>query len=117
MLTSELAPGDYIKEFCSTGPKSYSYVTANGKAVCKVKGFTLSRQASRTINLRSMIDLVNQPEPGKFLSVHYPFNIRREKRSLELKVVEMRKRLRVTYDKRVVLLDFTTIPYGFTENI
>ena len=113
MLTSELDEGDHITEFCSTGPKSYSYVTASGKAVCKVKGFTLSRHAAKVINFKSMLDMVYEPESS--LLVHYPFNIRRNKRKMELQVISMEKRFRLTYDKRIVLPDYSTVPYGYSE--
>ncbi len=41
-LTSELDDDDYIVEFVSGGPKNYGYITKKGKAVVKVKGFTLN---------------------------------------------------------------------------
>ena len=113
MLTSELDDGEHITEFCSTGPKSYSYVTTSGKAVCKVKGFTLSRHAAKVINFKSMLDMVYEPESS--LNIHYPFNIRRDKRKMELQVVSLEKRFRLTYDKRIVLHDYTTVPYGYCE--
>jgi hypothetical protein len=37
-LCDELDPDDWITSFCCTGPKSYAYITAKGKAVIKIKG-------------------------------------------------------------------------------
>ncbi|XP_051743104.1 uncharacterized protein LOC127508773 isoform X2 [Ctenopharyngodon idella] len=45
-LTNELDNGDYIKEFCSSGPKSYGYRTAKGKVCMKAKGITLNAKNS-----------------------------------------------------------------------
>lgn len=32
--------GNYINNWCGSGPKSYAYTTSNAKIMCKVKGFT-----------------------------------------------------------------------------
>jgi hypothetical protein len=37
-------------KWCGTGPKSYTYDTSKGKAVCKVKGFTLNYENKQKIN-------------------------------------------------------------------
>lgn len=57
-LTNELDDGDYITDFCSTGPKSYAYKTKDGKSCCKVKGFTLDIAGSAVINFDVLRDLV-----------------------------------------------------------
>ena len=57
-LTSELKPGEFIEEFCSTGPKSYSYRTNTGKVECKIKGFTLDAKVSTVLNFESMKKMV-----------------------------------------------------------
>lgn len=113
-LTSELEEGEHIIEFCSTGAKSYSYMTNKGHCVCKVKGFTLNRQASKVINFRSMLNLLTVPGP-QVLPVQYPFNIRRRKRELEIDAVPLVKRFCPTYNgKRVVDTEtWITTPYGY----
>ena len=104
-LSSELEEGEYIVEFFSTGAKSYSFRTNKGRPVCKVKGFTPNRNTSKTINFQSMVNLLTVPGP-QVLPVHYPFNIRRRKRELEIDAVGMVKRSRPTYTgKRVVDTD------------
>lgn len=117
-MTSELEEGEFVTEFCSTGAKSYSYVTSNGHSVCKVKGFTLSRSAGKVINFGSMRDLLTRPGP-QVLPVQYPFNIRSRKRDLEIDAVPMVKKFQPTYTgKRVVDTDtWTTTPYGFNLNL
>ena len=113
-LSSELEEGEFIVEFCSTGAKSYSFVTNRGRTVCKVKGFTLNRSASKVINFKSMLDLLTIPGP-QVLPVHYPFNIRRCKRQLEIDCVSLVKRFQPTYTgKRVVdTSTWKTTPYGY----
>ncbi|GAV09635.1 hypothetical protein RvY_19139 [Ramazzottius varieornatus] len=113
-LTSELEEGEHIVEFCATGAKSYSYITNKGHAVCKVKGFTLTRCAGRVINFHTMRDLLTVPGP-QVLPVHYPFNIRRRKRELEIDAVPVVKKFQPTYtDKRVVdTATWASTPYGY----
>ncbi len=54
-LTDEIGDGDYITEFCSSGPKSYGYRTAKGKACMKAKGITLNAKNAQAIRLDSLI--------------------------------------------------------------
>ncbi|XP_055352324.1 uncharacterized protein LOC129598446 [Paramacrobiotus metropolitanus] len=52
-LTDELQPDQFITQFVSLGPKTYSYKTNDGKSVAKVKGFTLNGQTSESITAAS----------------------------------------------------------------
>ena len=110
-LTDELDPGDHITDFCSLAPKSYCNKTAKGKTVVKVKGFSISKQVSKTVNFSSVLDLIYAPEPQS-LAVDYPFNITRDKRTLEVGAISLSKRLRLTYNKRVIMPDKSTLPFG-----
>ena len=38
-LKNELSHGEFITEFCSMGPKCYSYCTNKGREIVQVKGF------------------------------------------------------------------------------
>ena len=49
-FTDELDPGDHIVQFCSGGPKNYSYMTARGKTECKVRGFSLNTEGQAQFN-------------------------------------------------------------------
>lgn len=53
-LTNELDEDEWITEWVSTGPKAYAYTTNKGKCVSKVKGLSLSHEASKIINMESM---------------------------------------------------------------
>jgi hypothetical protein len=57
------------------------------------------------------VDLVHAPVE-EAITIDYPFNIRRSKRTLEVESIAISKRLKKTYDKRVVMSDFSTLPYG-----
>ncbi len=115
-LTDEVGPGDHITLFVTSGPKSYGFVTAKGKVCMKVKGITLNSLNSEVITLDSLIGLVDHYVRGRDNSRHilaHNDTIVRNKKDLTLRNKSFVKKFRVVYDKRVLLPDFTTIPYGF----
>ncbi|KAK3735264.1 hypothetical protein QZH41_008887 [Actinostola sp. cb2023] len=112
-LTSELKrPGDFIREFVSTGPKSYAYVTDQGEKEVKCKGIPLNVMSSAVINFNSMLRLVEGMEE-KYV-VTEPHRIQRDAKRRQLKTVEMSKDFRVVYDKRV-RRGVETVPYGYLD--
>jgi hypothetical protein len=58
--TDELGKDNYIKEWFSTGPKSYGYLTNTGKGVVKIKGFTLNYENSKHLNIESMKRIIEK---------------------------------------------------------
>ncbi|KAI2645089.1 putative DNA polymerase [Labeo rohita] len=115
-LTDEVGPGDHITLFSSAGPKSYGYVTAKGKVCMKVKGITLNAVNSEVITLDSLIGLVDHYVTERDNSLHvlaHNDTIVRNKKNLTLHNKSFVKKFKVVYDKRVLLPDFTTLPYGF----
>ncbi|KAL0147866.1 hypothetical protein M9458_056825 [Cirrhinus mrigala] len=115
-LTDEVGPGDHITLFLSAGPKSYGYVTAKGKVCMKVKGITLNAVNSEVITLDSLIGLVDHYVTERDNSLHvlaHNDTIVRNKKNLTLHNKSFVKKFKVVYDKRVLLPDFTTLPYGF----
>jgi len=58
--TDELGKDNHIKEWISTGPKSYGNLTNKGKEVVKIKGFTLNYQNSKQLNFESMKQIVDK---------------------------------------------------------
>ncbi|KAK3733444.1 hypothetical protein QZH41_018627 [Actinostola sp. cb2023] len=112
-LTSELKrPGDFIREFVSTGPKNYAYVTDQGDKEVKCKGIPLNVMSSAVINFKSMLRLVEGMEE-KYV-VTEPHRIQRDAKRRQLKTVEMSKDFRVVYDKRV-RRGVETVPYGYLD--
>ena len=58
--TDELGKDNYIKEWVSTGPKCYGYLTNTGKEVVKIKSFTLNYTNSKHLNLESMKRIIEK---------------------------------------------------------
>ncbi|KAK3753686.1 hypothetical protein QZH41_013132, partial [Actinostola sp. cb2023] len=112
-LTSELKrPGDFIREFVSTGPKSYAYVTDQGDKEVKCKGIPLNVTSSAVVNFKTMLRLVEGMEE-KYV-VTEPHRIQRDAKRRQLKTVQMCKDFRVVYDKRV-RRGVHTVPYGYLD--
>ncbi|KAL3983293.1 interferon-induced GTP-binding protein Mx [Sarotherodon galilaeus] len=120
-LTSELASGegsveDHIVEFVSGGPKCYAYHTSLGKTQVKCKGVTLNAQNSKVVTHESLKGLVHKFVSNQVSDAHLVAvsdNIKRDKKKFHLKNVSVVKKLKVVYNKRRVLPDYTTLPYGF----
>jgi hypothetical protein len=116
-LTSELGEGDYITKFCSTGPKSYAYVTKSNKSVCHVKGITLNVRNSVLINAFTFSKLLKDTIANKVdglqkISVKNDNKITRDKKTFEIENRVESKDFKLVYNKRVLFPDFTTLPYG-----
>ncbi|KAI4891164.1 hypothetical protein NFI96_009541 [Prochilodus magdalenae] len=115
-LTDEIGGDDYITEFCSGGPKTYGYRTAVGKTCMKAKGITLNSENSKVVRLDTLIDLVDHYLLNQNSSRHIlarADGIVRNKKNLTLKNKSVVKRFKVVYNKRVLLSDFSTLPYGY----
>ena len=110
-LTDELEKGEYIEKWTATGPKSYSFRTNFGREVCKVKGFTLNYANGQKINHDTMTDLVK----GKISNIITKDENAMTRNVLTKKVVnkDQHKTLMCNYNKRVVLENFDTRPYGY----
>ncbi|XP_067296541.1 uncharacterized protein [Pseudorasbora parva] len=115
-LTSEIEYDDFITEFCSSGPKSYGFRTCKGTVCMKAKGITLNAKNSQTIRLESLIGLVDSyvtsPNSGEYILAQTE-NIVRNKKTLTLHNKSVVKRFKVVYNKRRLLPDYTTLPYGY----
>ena len=113
-FTNELKPkdGNYIREFVSAGPKNYAYQLDSGKTFCKIKGFTVNFIASQKLNFHSMKELVLNKKLDEKISVEQNTFIR-DKSNWSIRTEVINKLYRLVYDKRILLEDFTTLPYGF----
>jgi hypothetical protein len=121
-LTDEL-DGNYITEFCSTGPKSYAYKLDDGTAKCKVKGFSLNYYNSGFINFESMKEMIFSLYPTddtakrgmkKEVVIVNENMIKRDNR--QIFSVYSEKLYKVDYDKRCVGkfngYSINTLPFG-----
>jgi hypothetical protein len=112
-FTNEIDPseGNEIVEFVSAGPKNYAYRLDSGLSQCKVKGFTLNYSASKLIDFDKIKLIVSK---NNEIKEHIEQNtIVRNKKDWSLKSRNYLKVYRLVYDKRVILSDLTTIPYGY----
>ena len=110
-FTSELDSGEFIEEFVSAGPKNYGYKTNKGKEIIKVKGFSLSSSASQQINYQNVLNLVKN-QTSDTLNVNQ-LKFKRNKKDWSITTEDQIKKYKQVYDKRILLDDLTTLPYGF----
>uniref|UniRef100_A0A8D8ZAP4 DNA-directed DNA polymerase n=1 Tax=Cacopsylla melanoneura TaxID=428564 RepID=A0A8D8ZAP4_9HEMI len=108
--TNELASDDYISEFFSTGPKSYAYKTNKGKEVLKVKGFTLNYENSTTLSRQNMEKILDKEINNITLSYNM---ITRDRKNKKLVNKHMDKQFKFDYDKRCILTNYDTKPWGY----
>ena len=119
-FTDEIG-GDFIDEFGSARPKSYSYRTNANKTDCKSKGLKNTHAVREVLNCESMLNHIQlelkDPEESKRQLKTTVFNhfVRNSKvKSIHLE--DMIKIFQVNWDKRVV--DRTTgmtYPYGYVR--
>ena len=106
--------GHYIVEFVCCGPKNYSYKLNTGEVVCKVRGFSLSHQNSLLLNFESMKESLMCWKKGeKKQLITVKTEIQRDKLTSCLYTKQVEKQYGVVLDKRQVLDDFTTVPFGY----
>ena len=115
-LTDELN-GGYITTFMSGGPKNYGYVTNTGKAILKIRGISLTYDATKILNIGTMRDLVDSyvldGDRHEKLTITIPHKITRDKKEKNIVTKRTKKDYRVVYNKRVVNENYETVPYGY----
>ena len=114
-MTDELG-GDYITSFVSGGPKNYSYRTNTDKVETKVRGITLNCTAKQKVNfdvIRSLVYLHAECNVTGQVSVDIPFKITRNTKTKNIETKRMKKDYRIVYNKRVIVDDYRTLPYGY----
>ena len=118
-------------EFVSGGPKNYAYTTANGKQTCKIRGFSLNHANAQILNFNTVQEMVgyvdpskpythkkrklddsDQP-PSKCIVLTNPTKICRDKYANVVFNRKEEKQYRVIYDKRTILKNLETLPYGY----
>ncbi|XP_055352832.1 uncharacterized protein LOC129598801 [Paramacrobiotus metropolitanus] len=124
---NQLEAGEnHIVKFVSCGPKVYSYETDTGRIELKVKGMmqngftedildwdSVTKELTRTgkaldfNQLKRLLDGVDG-----HVQVVYPEYIKRNGKTQEINTVQLAKKLKLVYDKRIMLDDFTTLPFG-----
>lgn len=112
-FTNEIDPseGNYIDEFISAGPKNYSYKLDTGICHCTVKGININHVTSEVLNFESIKKIVCQDQSETISVEQMRFSRSKEDWSITNNV--FLKDYRFVYDKRVVISNFNTLPYGF----
>jgi hypothetical protein len=111
-LTDELPPGHYIKEFISSGPKSYAYRQDDDKEITKFKGVTINKKNSKFVNFNSIKEIIFE---GREIKLP-PYELFvRDKVKGAVYNRPMRKKIKLVYTKRILLDNFDTLPYGYTD--
>lgn len=107
--TDELE-GGHITKFMSGGPKNYAFETDTGKSVQKVKGLTLNHRASQIVTMKALEKMIFKELDE--VTVTYPHKIQRTKRH-ELLTKHFTKKYQIVYDKRQIIDDYKTLPFGY----
>ena len=99
------------------GPKNYGYEylehdTGKLKSTCKVKGLTLDYNTSQVIHFYNMIEWATSDKRDFLESVEYQHRIRKHK-DRKITTERQSKMYRFTYDKRVIVKNGETVPYGY----
>jgi len=111
-LTNEIDKKDgKVIEYAATAPKSYTYKTDKGYEKCVIKGFTLNYLASLKLNFEAIKNIVLE-EPNKKIQVEQT-KFTRCKTNWDITTSILNKSYSFYYDKRVLLDDLSTLPYGF----
>ena len=110
-LTSELEEGKWIESFCLTGPKCYSFVTNFGRRIVHAKGFSLKGEGKEKITFESMKKSIENF--GQKIEIKYS-DVITQTRTQKVYTTNETKLFSFTFDKRIVLDDFTTQPFGYS---
>ena len=104
----------FITEFISAGAKNYSFKTDIGTTTCKVRGFTLNKPNKLIINFDLMREMVTAPCGSSITrQIQEPRKITRNKTRCLIYNRPQTKLYRKVYDKRVLLDNYDTVPYGY----
>ena len=106
-------PNNLIFIIITGGPKNYGYVTDIGTTVCKVRGFTLNYRNSLSLNFDVVSRLVRELDQVSCIEILNPTKICRDRKKIRIFNREEVKKYKMVYTKRVILPDYSTIPYGY----
>lgn len=112
-LTNELPENTHITEFVCTAPKSYAYRTSDGAECVKFKGISLNEKNKKRINFQGVKELVFGTTDKITLEPQTQFS--RSKFEGVVTNSTLIKSVVNTYNKRKVLENFDTRPFGYVE--
>jgi len=114
-LTDEV-PDNNIECFVTGGPKNYAYKLLKpdkegNLTCCKIRGITLNHKNSLELNFETVKDMVRGEK--KSVTITDEHKIRRNIKTADIITCVEEKDYRIVFDKRVLMDDFTSFPYGF----
>ncbi|PIC13628.1 hypothetical protein B9Z55_027722 [Caenorhabditis nigoni] len=118
-LTNELS--GVMSEFVTLGPKTYAYkeTLSNGeeKVVVKAKGITINSEVEKKLNFERMKammqEVLQQVAPRTALLL--PQHVMTRDKDHRVYSRNIVKTFKYTFNKRRLLSDGTTLPFGFSE--
>ena len=115
---SGCSQGHWIEDYVSCGPKNYAYRLNSGETTCKVRGFSLNYTSSQIIHFDSMRQALyhwyhDSPNNTADDMMTVMTQILRDKIKARIYTKKVPKRYGVVYNKRRVLNDYTTQPFGY----
>ncbi len=114
-FTDEINPkeGNYIKEFVSGGPKNYAYKLDTGITDCVVKGYAINHLTNLLLNFDSIKECVDDSK--KEIQIpQLKFIKNKSNWQIETQIKDKKYNC-LTYNKRVLLSDGKTLPYGYNQ--
>jgi len=118
-LEKDYGPGAYATEFVATGPKSYTIkVKRNDEKtenIMKMKGFKSTIELHTLIDLWRMREMVREfiENRNNLIVVKVAWLALRKTNKHEVMTLQTVKGFKVTYDKRLIQEDATTLPRGY----
>ena len=119
-FTNELGDNQFIREFCSGGPKNYGYLCNDGKTECKVKGHSLNVEGKAQLNYnvlrQNTLDELCRPlDTPRKTPIHQARKIVRRSKEHSLHTQPAQKNYQLVYNKRVLRPGTAiTYPYGYS---
>lgn len=121
--TDEIPSGVHIKEFVSTGPKSYAYRLSDGSVKIKSKGISQNYNTKDVLSFESMKNGIDEMvrnktyQLGQGIVVEKNLHFVRNKFTSKICKIPSSKKLTFRYNKNVKFRDkrnvYITYPYGY----
>ncbi|XP_055357527.1 uncharacterized protein LOC129602520, partial [Paramacrobiotus metropolitanus] len=123
---NQLQAGEnHIVKFVSCGPKVYSYETDTGRIELKAKGIAQNGytedildfdevkksfvRSGRALDFDALKRLLDGTD--KHLEIIYPEFLKRNGKTQAINTIQLFKKLKMVYDKRMLFPDFSTLPF------